>query len=137
MEDSVPRYFADFQRDQAGSFGELKAGNAAIIGRLDILNGSVARHSKQITDIELRNAARDNSCPLVGELQQYITGLHNQIGAVQSGQDSDRAVDVAHDKSSAKWERWIRPLILSGILTLVALTLEHGKEVAAALKAAP
>jgi hypothetical protein len=117
-----------------GMLGRLETGQAFVIARLDALNGSVARHSFQIIEIEKRNAARDHSCPLLGELQKCITGLHDQIENVQAGQVSDRAADRAEAAADAKWVGWTRPVVLALMGIIGTLLLEHGKEVVAGLK---
>jgi hypothetical protein len=153
--EAIKDYIHELQLEQLNALGEFReqntlalrdfreewlVGHTVVVAKVETLTEKVAKQNGSVASITKWQAEHPMVCEvkaIVAFLMSEIVTLKNQITALQSGQDTDRRVHVAEQNTSAKWERWIRPLILSVLLTLGVLALEHGKDVVRALKVVP
>ena len=135
---------SEFREQNTASLRDFReewlVGHTVVVAKVETLTEKVAKQNGSVATI----TKWQNEHPMVCEVKAIVSLLTNEISSLkariaelQSGQNTDRSVNKARASTSAKWERWVRPLILSGIMTLIVLALEHGKEVAHALKVAP
>src|SRR5581483_1517178 len=93
-----------------------------IVARLDRLNGTVARHEKELREQEVHLASRQSDCPLVDAVKVRIRPLEDFV-------TSERAAE----KTSKTWMDRMWPLIWAAAGMFGFLVLEHAPQLAKAL----
>ncbi len=99
----------EFQVAVVQSLAEIKGEVRHVGTRLDVLNGSVARHEARLGEVESTINAREAS---------------------RVARDAERAQsERADDKRSARYTRFLFPILHWGLAALAALILEHGQDI--------
>lgn len=94
--------------------GTLQGGVDGICRRLDLLNGSVARHEKAIIQIREREAVRDAV----------------ETATTRAREHEEKSVE----KVNADYQRWLRPLIRYAVVAGVILLLDRGPQILKVIK---
>ena len=128
VENRMMTAIAAIQVQMSGFQKESSLHNEAIVSRLDKLNGSVARNTLHIGELQIEVAERRNACPVVEKLEEtttaQIAALTNAVGTLRTDLD-ERA---GEDRRSSEWMKYLQPLFFGFLGVLLVLALLHGKE---------
>ncbi len=109
-----------------------------LVGRLDTLNGSVARHERAINDVREREKVRDAELKAAELLRQSEIAAAHKLAAAEHRAakelaDAKSAAEAkqaaAMEKQAAKFWRWITPAIKYLAFAILILIADHFQEI--------
>lgn len=102
--------------DLATGQGEISTDMRAVKEHLAKLNGKVAAHEREIGEIKIHFAERDNQCPLVEKVEGRLRTVEDFVTA-----------DTASEATSKAWMARLWPFIWAAIGIGGLLVLQHAQ----------
>jgi hypothetical protein len=133
----IPKYFAEFQAEvlkQIGRLFTVAEGNArdvnTLVERVGKQNGRVDKLEGEVTKINLRNATRETTCPMMESVELHLAGLRAEVQAASLARTADvaeaKGAKIATEDARIALERMLSrawPVLKWVIVLLLGLAL--------------